>query len=50
MKAMSNLTWHSYSDHLKDMMKEIMASGDFADVTLICDSNARSKSKRIQIS
>ena len=46
MKAMSNLTWHSYSDHLKDMMKEIMASGDFADVTLICDSKEQIKAHK----
>ena len=36
MEAKFNLTWHSYSDQLKVMMKEIMTSGAFADVTLIC--------------
>ena len=32
-----SLTWHTYSDHMKVMMKEMMTSGDFADVTLVCD-------------
>ena len=31
------LTWHTYPDHLKGMMQEMMASEDFADVTLVCD-------------
>ena len=41
MEAKFNLTWHSYSDQLKVMMKEIMTSGDFADVTLICDDKKK---------
>ena len=30
-----NVTWHSYTDHLKSMMKELMMSEDFSDVTLV---------------
>ena len=30
---------HSYSDHLRKMMKEMMISGQFADVTLVTDDN-----------
>ena len=33
-----SLTWHTYSDHMKVMMKEMMTSGAFADVTLVCDN------------
>ena len=36
-----NFTWHSYSDHLRVMMKEMMTSGDFADVTLVCDDKIK---------
>ena len=32
-----NLTWHTYSDHLRDMMQEIFRSDDFKDVTLVSD-------------
>ena len=38
-----NLTWHTYSDHLRDMMKEMMTSGDFADVTLVFDDKIKIK-------
>ena len=31
-----SLTWHAYSDHLRDMMKEMM-NDDFADVTLVTE-------------
>ena len=32
-----SLTWHTYSDHLKSMMKELMMNEDFSDVTLVTD-------------
>ena len=32
-----SLTWHAFSDHLKNMMKELMMNEDFADVTLITE-------------
>ena len=31
------LTWHTYSDHLKTMMKELMMNEDFSDVTLVTE-------------
>ena len=36
-----NFTCHTYSDHLKEMMKEMMTSGEFADVTLVCDDKRK---------
>ena len=30
-------TWHTYSDHLRGMMKELMITDDFADVTIVTD-------------
>ena len=38
-----NLTWHSYSDHLKSMMKELMMNEDFADVTLVTEDKKQIK-------
>ena len=32
-----SLTWHTYSDHLKSMMKELMMNEDFNDVTLVTE-------------
>ena len=32
-----NFIWHTYSDHLRDMMKELMMNYDFTDVTLVTE-------------
>ena len=32
-----SLKWHTYSDHLKSMMKEMMMNEDFSDVTLVTE-------------
>ena len=41
-----NLTWHTYSDHLRDMMQEIFRSDDFKDVTLVSDDKQSIKAHR----
>ena len=46
MQEKYNLTWHTYSDHLRVMMKEMMTSGDFADVTLVCDDKRQVRAHR----
>ena len=38
-----SLTWHSYSDHLKTMMKELMMNEDFSDVTLVTEDKKQIK-------
>ena len=38
-----SLTWHTYSDHLKSMMKELMMNEDFADVTLLTEDKKHIK-------
>ena len=38
-----SLTWHTYSDHLKNMMKELMMNEDFSDVTLITEDKKKIK-------
>ena len=42
----SIFSWHTYTDHLRDMLKEMMASNDFADVTLVCDDKKEIKAHR----
>ena len=34
---MHTLTWNRYSDHLREMVNEMMTSSQFADVTLVTD-------------
>ena len=36
-----NLNWHTYSDHLKEMMLNLMDSNETADVTLVCEDKAK---------
>ena len=38
-----SLTWHTYSDHLRSMMKELMMNEDFADVTLVTEDKKQIK-------
>ena len=38
-----SLTWHSYSDHLKGLMKELMMNEDFSDVTLVTEDKKQIK-------
>ena len=42
----SIFSWHTYTDHLRDMLKEMMTSNDFADVTLVCDDKKDIKAHR----
>ena len=38
-----SLTWHTYSDHLKSMMKELMMNEEFSDVTLVTEDKKQVK-------
>ena len=38
-----SLAWHSYSDHLRSMMKDLMINEDFADVTLVTEDRKQIK-------
>ena len=40
------LTWHSYSDHLRDALREMKTSSEFADVTLVTDDKQQIKAHR----
>ena len=41
-----SLTWNAYSDHLRDMMKELMMNDEFADVTLVSEDKKHIKAHR----
>ena len=41
-----NLNWHTYTDHLKEMMQNLMQSNNSADVTLVCEDKTRFKSHK----
>ena len=40
------LTWHSHPDYLREMMREMMTSDDFTDVTLVTDDKKTIKAHR----
>ena len=40
------LHWHSYSDHLKEALNEMMLSSEFADVTLVTDDKQQIRAHR----
>ena len=36
-----NLNWHTYTDHLKAMMENLMQTNESTDVTLVCDDKTK---------
>ena len=46
MREKYNLTWHKYSDHLRDIMKAMMTSNAFTDVTLVCEDKLQIKAHK----
>ena len=45
-----HITWHTYSDHLKEMMSDLRTFGSYTDVTLISDDKKQSKAHRTILS
>ena len=45
-----NLEWNSYTDHLRNMLHEMMKSNDLTDVTLVCDDKRQFKAHKIVLS
>merc|ERR1712133_303150 len=45
-----NLHWHTYSDHLREMLHEMMKSEQLTDVTLVCDDKRQFKAHKIVLS
>ena len=40
------LHWHTYSDHLREALNEMMISSEFADVTLVTDDKQQIRAHR----
>ena len=38
-----NLTWHTYTDHLREMLHNLLFSEDLTDVTLVSEDKKRFK-------
>ena len=45
-----NLNWHTYSDHLRDMLHNMMKSDHLTDVTLVCDDKRKFKAHKVVLS
>ena len=45
-----NLNWQTYSDHLREMMNEMMKSNELTDVTLVCDDKIQFNAHRVVVS
>ena len=41
-----NLNWHTYNDHLKEMMKHLMQSNESTDITLVCEDRTKFKAHK----
>ena len=41
-----NLNWHTFNDHLKEMMKHLMQSNESTDVTLVCEDRTKFKAHK----
>merc|ERR1712126_447748 len=45
-----NLNWHTYSDHLRDLLHNMRKSEYLTDVTLVCDDQKQYKAHKIVLS
>ena len=46
LQEMYTFHWHSYSDHLREVLREMMTSSEFADVTLVTDDKQQIRAHR----
>ena len=45
-----NLTWHTYTDHLKEMLRDMMSSNELTDVTLVSEDKKHFKAHKVVLS
>merc|ERR1712126_305747 len=45
-----DLNWHTFTDHLKAMMSNILMSGDLTDITLVSDDKKKLKAHKVVLS
>ena len=41
-----NLTWHNYSDHYKQILRDLMTTNNFSDVTLVTEDKQQIKAHK----
>merc|ERR1712189_19942 len=45
-----NLTWHTYTDHLREMLNDMMTSNEMTDVTLVSEDKKKFKAHKVVLS
>merc|ERR1719342_719066 len=45
-----NLTWHTYTDHLREMLHDMMSSNELTDVTLVSEDKKQFKVHKVVLS
>ena len=45
-----NLNWHTYSDHLRDLLHNMREMEYLTDVTLVCDDQKQFKAHKVVLS
>ena len=45
-----NLTWHTYTDHLREMLHDMMSSNEMTDVTLVSEDKKKFKAHKVVLS
>ena len=50
MGEICNVAWNSYSDHVTSMLRELMASNEYTDVTLVCADKVVIQAHKIVLS
>ena len=45
-----NLTWHTYTDHLREMLHDMMSSNELTDVTLVSEDKKKFKAHKVVLS
>ena len=41
-----NLNWHTYDEHLKELMQGLLESSKSSDVTLVCEDKTKFKAHK----
>jgi len=45
-----DLTWHTYTDHLREMLHDMMTSNELTDVTLVSEDKKQFKAHKVVLS
>ena len=45
-----NLTWHTYTDHLREMLHNMLSSNELTDVTLVSEDKKQFKAHKVVLS